>query len=156
MSDADNTSYISQLLQRGCNPNVNTLTLNVLPLFCIDRALLQVTNNYRQTPLHIAARLHMLPAVILLLEHGGNAPSHHTSLPFNSALNLKLMLLIQATPSSAKTTAATSSTCSARAPSPRTPRCKPPSTTPSCASTRDGAAPTRRMQPLQPQPATAT
>jgi ankyrin repeat protein len=33
--------------------------------------LLQVTNNYRQTPLHIAARMQMLPIVTMLLEHGG-------------------------------------------------------------------------------------
>jgi hypothetical protein len=33
-----------------------------------------VANNYRQTPLHVAARLLMLPIVTMLLEHGGNAP----------------------------------------------------------------------------------
>ena len=61
----------------------------MLPLDCIDHALFQVTNNYRQTPLHIAARLHMLPAVILLLEHGGNAPYLHTILLFQHRFHVE-------------------------------------------------------------------
>jgi len=51
-SDDDAASHVRQLLQRGCNANA--------------------VNNYHQTPLHIAARMRMLPIVIMLLEHGGN------------------------------------------------------------------------------------
>ena len=44
--------------------------------FCVLMAiLLQVINNYRQTPLHIAARMQMMPIVTMLLQHGGRSPS---------------------------------------------------------------------------------